>query len=101
MQGLAGSCQPHPWNDVPGAQFAGVKPEVLREFRAILERAGVSVTQRVQRRRRFRRVRATAALLHEPENVIPLQTVPYEHPRLTEIPQDVEKKWTSCSPKLK
>ena len=38
-----------PWNDVPGAQFAGVKPEALREFRAILERAGVSVTQRVQR----------------------------------------------------
>lgn len=38
-----------PWNDVPGAQFAGVKPEALREFRAILERAGISVTQRVQR----------------------------------------------------
>ena len=43
-----------PWNDVPdakleGAAFGAPKPEALREFRAILERAGVTVTQRVQR----------------------------------------------------
>ena len=43
-----------PWNDVPGANlekqdFIASKPEVLREFKNILERAGVSVTQRMQR----------------------------------------------------
>jgi 23S rRNA (adenine2503-C2)-methyltransferase len=43
-----------PWNPVIGAAlgeaaFGAPKPENLREFRAILERAGVAVTQRVQR----------------------------------------------------
>ena len=43
-----------PWNDVPGANleeqdFIASKPETLREFRSILERNGVNVTQRVQR----------------------------------------------------
>jgi len=64
-----------PWNDVPGAQFAGVKPDVLREFRAILERAGVSVTQRVQRGADVSAACGQLRALHEPENVIPLQTI--------------------------
>ena len=43
-----------PWNDVPDAQLEGAafgapRPEDLRGFRATLEAAGVSVTQRVQR----------------------------------------------------
>ena len=43
-----------PWNDVPGANlekqdFIASKPETLREFKNIIERAGVSVTQRMQR----------------------------------------------------
>lgn len=43
-----------PWNDVPGANleeqdFIAPQPQQLREFRAILERSGVTVTQRVQR----------------------------------------------------
>ncbi len=43
-----------PWNDVPGANleeqdFVASRPETLREFRHILERNGVNVTQRVQR----------------------------------------------------
>lgn len=43
-----------PWNDVPGANleeqdFIASKPETLREFKSILERAGIAVTQRVQR----------------------------------------------------
>ena len=43
-----------PWNNVPGANleeqdFIASKPETLREFRSILERNGVTVTQRVQR----------------------------------------------------
>ncbi len=43
-----------PWNNVPGANleeqdFVAPQPERLREFRNILERAGVAVTQRVQR----------------------------------------------------
>ena len=64
-----------PWNDVPGAQFAGVKPDVLREFRAILERAGVSVTQRVQRGADVSAACGQLRALHEPTNIIPLQTV--------------------------
>ena len=43
-----------PWNAVPDASLEGVAfgspaPETLNEFRAILERGGVNVTQRVQR----------------------------------------------------
>lgn len=43
-----------PWNAVPdasleGATFGSPTPERLREFRGILDSAGVSVTQRVQR----------------------------------------------------
>ena len=43
-----------PWNDVPGAALEGAafgapQADDLKEFRAILERGGVSVTQRVQR----------------------------------------------------
>lgn len=43
-----------PWNPVPGAKFEGEAfdaptPEDLRQFRATLEKAGVAVTQRVQR----------------------------------------------------
>lgn len=64
-----------PWNDVPGAQFAGVKPEALREFRGILERAGVSVTQRVQRGADVAAACGQLRALGEAENVIPLQTV--------------------------
>lgn len=64
-----------PWNDVPGAQFAGVKPETLREFRAILERAGISVTQRVQRGADVAAACGQLRALNElpsMENVIPL-----------------------------
>lgn len=67
-----------PWNDVPGAQFAGVKPEALREFRAIIERAGVSVTQRVQRGADVAAACGQLRALNETpirENVIPLATV--------------------------
>lgn len=43
-----------PWNAVPdatfeGAQFHSPTPEATREFRRILETAGIAVTQRVQR----------------------------------------------------
>ncbi|HEX8238089.1 MAG TPA: 23S rRNA (adenine(2503)-C(2))-methyltransferase RlmN [Abditibacteriaceae bacterium] len=43
-----------PWNAVPDAAleevaFSAPEPSTLREFRAILERAGVATTQRVQR----------------------------------------------------
>lgn len=43
-----------PWNAVPEAGLEGLvfnspQPETLREFRAILERAGIATTQRVQR----------------------------------------------------
>ncbi len=43
-----------PWNSVPDASleeepFASPRPQDLRDFRSILERAGVSVTQRTQR----------------------------------------------------
>ncbi len=64
-----------PWNDVPGAQFAGVKPEALREFRAILEWAGISVTQRVQRGADVAAACGQLRALNEPtarEGVIPL-----------------------------
>ncbi|RYX82809.1 23S rRNA (adenine(2503)-C(2))-methyltransferase RlmN [bacterium] len=64
-----------PWNDVPGAQFAGVKPEALREFRATLERAGISVTQRVQRGADVAAACGQLRALNEPttrEGIIPL-----------------------------
>ena len=65
-----------PWNDVPGASFAGVKPEALREFRGILERAGISVTQRVQRGADVAAACGQLrALNQERDGVIPLQTV--------------------------
>ncbi len=64
-----------PWNDVPGAQFAGVRPEVLREFRGILERAGISVTQRVQRGADVAAACGQLRALSEAKDVIPLQTV--------------------------
>ena len=43
-----------PWNDVPdaqfeGAQFSAPRPDDLKQFRAILEEANITVTQRVQR----------------------------------------------------
>jgi 23S rRNA (adenine2503-C2)-methyltransferase len=43
-----------PWNDVPGANldgsgFGAPKPESLRQFKAILEKNGVTTTQRQQR----------------------------------------------------
>lgn len=67
-----------PWNDVPGAQFRGVKPESLREFRSILERAGVSTTQRVQRGADVAAACGQLRALNETpvrENVIPLSTM--------------------------
>lgn len=65
-----------PWNDVPGADFAGVKPEVLREFRSILERAGISVTQRVQRGADVAAACGQLRALNETrEGVIPLASV--------------------------
>ncbi len=66
-----------PWNDVPGAAFAGVRPDVLREFRAILERAGISVTQRVQRGADVAAACGQLRALHQPlpNGVIPLQTM--------------------------
>ncbi len=65
-----------PWNDVPGASFAGVKPEALREFRAILERAGISVTQRVQRGADVAAACGQLRALNPVrDSVIPLQTV--------------------------
>ncbi|MDQ3814576.1 MAG: 23S rRNA (adenine(2503)-C(2))-methyltransferase RlmN [Armatimonadota bacterium] len=43
-----------PWNAVPDAKWEGAifvppNPEALKQFRAILEHAGITVTQRVQR----------------------------------------------------
>ncbi|RYE69924.1 MAG: 23S rRNA (adenine(2503)-C(2))-methyltransferase RlmN [Oxalobacteraceae bacterium] len=67
-----------PWNDVPGAQFAGVKPDALREFRGILERAGISVTQRVQRGADVAAACGQLRALNEPirrEGVIPLSGI--------------------------
>ena len=66
-----------PWNDVPGAAFAGVKPETLREFRAIVERAGVSVTQRVQRGADVAAACGQLRAMQKsvPDNVISLQTM--------------------------
>jgi 23S rRNA (adenine2503-C2)-methyltransferase len=76
-----------PWNAVPDASLEGVAfgsphPETLNEFRAILERSGVTVTQRVQRGAdvaaacgQLRALRDEAQPFSARENVIPLATV--------------------------